>query len=181
MRGILVAGLVIAVTAFAGCADEPKPRFEESTETPSASDSTTSATAEPEPWEEKSKAGAKAFAGHWIATFNQAIVSGDTSSLESLSSPSCRTCNSVIERLKSIYSSGGFFEGDGYQVLYATPEEIRSDGQTSVAMRVQRSAERFKESKGAPLQRNPASKASYNAQLSWRNDAWRMDELVVFN
>ena len=67
MRGIVAAGLVVAVMALAGCTDEPEPRFEDPTETPSASESS-SAAAEPEPWEEKSKAGAVAFARHWVET-----------------------------------------------------------------------------------------------------------------
>ncbi len=77
MRGIVTASLVVAVMALAGCTDEPKPRFEEPTETPSASESTSSAAAEPEPWEEKSKAGAVAFAKHWVDTFNDAQAPGD--------------------------------------------------------------------------------------------------------
>ena len=68
MRGIVAASLVVAVMALAGCTDEPEPRFEEPTETPSASDPTSSAAAEPEPWEEKSKAGAVAFAKYWVET-----------------------------------------------------------------------------------------------------------------
>ncbi len=72
MRAIVTAGLVAAVMALAGCTDEPEPRFEEPTETPSASDPTSSAAAEPEPWEEKSKAGAVAFARHWVELFNEA-------------------------------------------------------------------------------------------------------------
>ncbi len=71
MRGIVTAGVVVAVMALVGCTDEPEPRFEEPTETPSASESS-SAAAEPEPWEEKSKAGAVAFAKHWVEMFNDA-------------------------------------------------------------------------------------------------------------
>ncbi len=81
MRGIVAAGLVIAMTALAGCTDDPQPRFEEPTESPSASESTSSAAAEPEPWEEKSKAGAVAFARHWVEVFNEAQTSGETAAL----------------------------------------------------------------------------------------------------
>jgi hypothetical protein len=180
MRGIARAALVLVLTAGAGCTDEPRPRFEEPTATPSASDSSSAAAVEKEPWEKKSKAGAVAFAKHWIDVFNQAAIDGDTRSLVALSAPGCGTCRSVAGRLRSMYDSGGFFKGDGYRVLFATPQDITDEGSTSVALRILRSAERLRESADAPLVTTPPSKATYNAQLSWRRGAWAMDELVVF-
>ena len=100
MRAIVTAGLVVAVMALAGCTDEPEPRFEEPTETPSASDPTSSAAAEPEPWEEKSKAGAVAFARHWVEHFNEAQDSrATTADLEASSTRGCETLSGDIAQI----------------------------------------------------------------------------------
>ncbi len=76
MRRIAGAALVLVLTAGAGCTDDPEPRFEDPTGSPSASDTTSPAADEKEPWEVKSKAGAVAFAKHWVEVFNEAQVVG---------------------------------------------------------------------------------------------------------
>ena len=102
MRAIVTAGLVVAVMALAGCTDEPEPRFEEPTETPSASDPTSSAAAEPEPWEEKSKAGAVAFAGIGLSLQRVLDATGDTAALEALSTVGACTCDSVHSAIEGV-------------------------------------------------------------------------------
>ncbi len=116
MRGILAAGVVIAVTALAGCTDDPEPRFEEPSESPSASEST-SAAADPQPWEEKSKAGAVAFARHWIDVFNEAQATGETSALKALSAEACKSCQGYIGQLDALYADGGHLETSGWKSL----------------------------------------------------------------
>jgi hypothetical protein len=179
MRGIVAAGLVIAMTALAGCTDEPRPRFEEPTESPAASDSTTSAAAEPEPWEEKSKAGAVAFARHWIDVFNDAQTSGDTYALQQSSSPQCATCAGFIGRLKRLYGDGGRFEGDGWRVLLAAPGPSAITDEAQVNLRIDRPAERIIAGDGR-VQRFPGGKSTYSAELVWSDGEWRMARLVQF-
>ena len=180
MRGIVAAGLVVAVMAFAGCTDEPEPRFQEPSDTPSASDPTSSAAAEPEPWEEKSKAGAEAFVQHWIETFNESIVSGETAGLATLSANGCVSCRNVILRTQKIYRRGGFNETKGWRVTQLALTPGQPLAQPTVALRVVRSAERYQESDEGPVLRNPASTATYKAELRWRDAQWLMDELVLF-
>lgn len=178
MRRILVTAALIAATALAGCSDEPEPRFEEPTESPTPSESTSSAAAEKEPWEEKSKAGAVAFARHWVDTFNEAQESGDVDELAALSSAGCKTCNGYVNQLRTLYGAGGTLESDGWNVLVVAPPPGQVKGAVEVTVRVNRSAQRVVEPDGT-TKRFPGGKATYSAELVWVN-GWRMDRLVRF-
>jgi hypothetical protein len=181
MRGIVAAGLVVAMTAFVGCSEEPEPRFAEPSETPSASASepTSSAAAEPEPWEEKSKAGAEAFVTLWVDTFNEALASGNTATLSRLSSNSCVSCIRFADRIETIVENGGSFQTKGWRVDDTNANDINGV-QTSVALNVLIRAERVREAAGEPTQSFPATKVIYRADLMWVDGAWSMGELVDF-
>jgi hypothetical protein len=177
MRGILAAGVVIAVTALAGCTDDPEPRFEEPTESPSASESTSPA-ADPQPWEEKSKAGAVAFARHWIDVFNEAQATGEVEDLAALSSPNCKTCRGYVDQLRDLYGAGGRLESEGWRVLVVAPSGGEITDKAEVTVRVNRSVQRVMDGDGKSEQ-FPGGKATYSADLVW-SDGWRMDRLVRF-
>jgi Family of unknown function (DUF6318) len=179
MRGFVAAAVVIAVTALAGCTDEPTPRFEEPTRTPSASDSTSSAAAEREPWEEKSKAGAVAFARHWVDLLNEAQVTGQVARLRATSTSQCVTCQDLAEQLESLYAKGGRVETDGWNVLLVGPPQGVAGGSAEVTIRVARAPQRVYDGDGPP-ERFVADRSTFSAGLVWKNEQWLMDELVRF-
>jgi len=179
MRGVLAIGVAIAVLAFAGCSDEPEPRFGDPTESPSASESTTSAAAEPEPWEEKSKAGAVAFARHWIDVFNEAMLSGSTKEMRAISGPGCKACEGYSDQIDDLYAKGGRLEGDGWVVDVSSvpPGPITSRAQ--VSLRITRTKQSVFTGKGA-VRKYDATHATYLAELGWTEATWRMASLEVF-
>ena len=179
MRGILAAGLVIAVTALAGCTDEPEPRFEEPTETPAASESTSSAADEPEPWEEKSKAGAVAFARHWVHALNEAQLSGDVRALRAASTERCVTCRDLAEQLEALYAAGGHVQTAGWKVLLVGPPPGDVTESVDVTLRIARAPQSVFEGNGPP-ERYDGDRTTFSAGLVWRDGQWRMDELVRY-
>jgi hypothetical protein len=170
-----VATAVVVPLLVAGCSDDPEPRFEPSP-SPSPTEST-SEPAQPQAWEVKSEAGAVAFAKHWIDVFNEAMPTGDTRKLESLSEPACKTCTAFAKRLESIYASGGFYESPGWRILQADASDNMPAGRAVLALRVRQGSERYKDTADSKIVENRASKASYSANLVWTGGTWRVREL----
>ena len=172
---IAVAAVVPLVVLGACSQEDPQPKFSPPSDSPSASESTP---ADPvvRPWEKKTEAGAVAFAKHWMDVFSAAMLSGEVDELLALSGPNCEACKNVAHRLVAVYSTGGMYETEGWRVLESDAAVSRS-GSASVGLRIRRSAETFRENAGGPKQSNPTSEASYNAILSWRDGAWRMERL----
>ena len=177
LRPLAVA--LVTALLVSSCNDEPQPRFERPTETPSPSESTSSAAAEQEPWEEKSKAGAVAFARHWIETLNDAQVSGDVEALKTSSSDKCVTCRDLAAQLESLYESGGRVETEGWEVLLVGPPPGSVSQSAEVTLRVARPPQRVFDGKGPP-QAFEGDRTTFAAGLVWQGDQWLMDELVRF-
>jgi hypothetical protein len=177
-RGAAAALLAVAVLGPSGCSDEPEPEFAPPSPSPSASDSPV---AEPtkEPWEKKTDAGAVAFAKHWMATFSEAMNSGDSAELRAISAPACNTCTAVADRIDAIESADGFYRTPGWKILRATPGPGTPDGEALVALRVLQGRETFKESADSEVVRYPDSRASYSARMTWSDGRWAMSELRV--
>lgn len=178
MRGIVTAGVVVAVMALVGCTDEPEPRFEDPTETPSASESS-SAAAEPEPWEEKSKAGAVAFAKFWVETLNDAQLTGDVAPLRESSTKECVTCRDLADQLEGLYGSGGRVETEGWEVLLVGAPSAEITNSAQVTLRVYRAPQRVFVTDGPP-KNFEGDRTTFSAGLVWQDGQWRMDELVRF-
>jgi hypothetical protein len=179
MRGIVAAGLVVVVMALAGCTDEPEPRFEEPTESSSASESSSSAAAWREPWEERSKPGAVAFARHWVETLNAAQASGDVQALRTSSSNKCVTCRDLAAQLEDLYASGGRVETEGWEILLVGPPQGSISQSAEVTLRVSRAPQRVFDGQGPP-EKFEGDRTTFAAGLVWQNGQWLMDELVRF-
>ena len=169
-RRVLAAAVCVPLL-LAGCSDDPEPQVAPPSETPASA--SPSAPPAPEPWQKKTNAGAVAFAKHWIDVFSDAMRSGRTDQLAALNGPDCDTCTNVVDRIASVYEAGGEYRTDGWKVLQADAVSDES-GNASVAMNVRRSAEVFRESSRAEPQSNPVSRASYSAQLGWKDGGWQM-------
>lgn len=141
-----VAAAVVVPLLAAGCSDDPEPNFGQSP-SPSPTEST-SAAAEPKAWEEKSEAGAVAFAKHWIDVFNEAKSTGETASLANVSGEACGSCSNFVDFLDELYGTGGRFESNGWRVTQVSPGTVRGMG-AEVSMRIRQSPEQVH-------RRNPA-------------------------
>lgn len=175
-RHRIAAAAAVPLLVVGGCSEDPEPIIEPPAETTSVADPTPTPEAK-EPWEEKSKAGAVAFAKHWFDAFGEAINSGRSADLRELSGKRCAACAAILRRIDSIESAGGFYESPGWRVLRVSKVERPASGEASMAVRVLQGAERFKESADSDVVRNPASRASYAVTLGWTDGFWQMTEL----
>jgi hypothetical protein len=170
--------LLVATLLLAGCSEEPQPRFEDPTPSPSET-SSSSAPPEREPWQVKSRAGAEAFAEHWIETFNEAQATGDTAMLRASSVASCKTCNGYAKQIERLYGAGGRLRSDGWTVLLAAAGPGQVTDEAQVNLRVSRSPQRVIAGNGQ-VRRFPGGRATFSAELEWRDGQWQMARLVQF-
>lgn len=175
-RWVVAAGVALLVT---GCSADPKPRLSEPSETPAVTSTPSpTASAEPEPWEVRSEAGAVAFVKHWLTAFNQAAKSGETESLRSLSAEGCGTCANFAALIEELYGSGGRLESDGWRVSEVAVAEGLPASRASVSVRIEQSAERIHR-RDEPVEVHPAGRATYTAELTWRQGRWSMTDFLL--
>ena len=81
---------------------------------------------------------AKAFVRYYIATINQALDSGNTTVIKSLSSPSCDSCAAVTKRIRDVYSAGGEIKGRGWHVttIQLLPHQPRTRPLVDVGLKL---------------------------------------------
>jgi len=173
--GTLAPGLAL-VAALSACGGDPAPRFEAE---PSAEPTTASpsASAEPEPWEERTDDGAVAFVAHWVAEFNKMRATGDTSELLKLSTDRCETCTNFVEYTDQIFSSGGSLETEGWSLISVSqPAEENSD-RPIISMRVDQAPQVLRESGTAEPEKFTGGKANFVAHLRWGDGRWLMHRL----
>lgn len=101
---LLLAGLnACGVGGTDGGAEDPRTGYAGPTTPPAAT--------------EDSRAGAMAFAEHFIATYNYAISTGDLNGLIPLEDVACLTCQALRRSLAQVYDNGGQITGSTWQML----------------------------------------------------------------
>lgn len=128
-RTVLALVLTGTLLLGAGCSDEgaeadPQPILPSSssaspTDEPTPSASPTEAPTMPAAAEELTRDGAAEFARHWVALFNYAQRTGDTSPLLEVSDPRCVSCSDARDAINEVYESGGSVDGNGWRVRQA--------------------------------------------------------------
>lgn len=109
--------LAIALGGLAGCGEQPDPKpVADPTPTPSATTPTPTAPALPTAATKHTKAGALAFAKHYIALINYAQATGDTDEMRNAGGRRCRSCRQLRQTVETIYSSGGTIDGGAWRV-----------------------------------------------------------------
>ena len=171
MRHLVAA--VAAVLVLGACSDDPTPRFEAD---PSDTPSLTPTPDEPEPWEEKSDEGAIAFVEHWVDTFNKSTVTGDSSALDDISSPSCVTCTNFIALTDDIYSAGGRVISDGWSIDSTSDPKV-SGKSTLISIDITQSPQVITRAAGEQAERYPGGDVDYLATIRWSGEwqMWAMD------
>jgi hypothetical protein len=176
-----LAGIVVSTLLLTGCsADDtvsapPRPR------TPTSPVTTTSPT--PAPPElptaarKNTKAGAVAFAHHYINLINFAAQSGDMDGLRWASQPQCRGCARLMQSIQKIYSQGGWIRTDGW-----SPRTWSSLGPTvglrqDVAVVVFMPSEARKTSASSEVTNSEATKGAINFRLQYSRQRWLVAEM----
>lgn len=120
----MVAGAVVAA-GVSGCQSNPAPKALPSKAPASTAAASPVAAAPTMPAAAKGTGpkAAKAFVRHYVDTVNYASATGNVAALRSLSANSCKSCDSVANRIASVYSAGGSIESAGWKVaaLSAVP------------------------------------------------------------
>lgn len=174
-RQLFVVAAAVPLLLVGACSEDPEPKFAPPSATPTPS-VTESAEPEPAAWEEKSDAGAVAFAKHWIATFNVAQESGRTTELTQLSHDGCQTCRGFVGHLNDIYTGNGRLESDGWIVRQAVSEKDDVDVRSVVTLRIKQTPQRVIHADGR-VEKFAGGMATFSAHLSWTDGAWAMSEL----
>ena len=133
---------------------------------------------EPEAWEVKSKAGAVAFAEHWIDELNLAMASAEVDGIRDLSDQSCQTCLDFADRLELIESRGGRFESEGWKILSLGKPQFLGEGAV-VAMRLHEGGEIVQETAQSDPVRNAGGEATWSVEMAWRSGQWQVADFRV--
>ena len=193
LRPLLVAALLAGSLGVAGCGGGPSP---DTAPTPSASAPTASTTpatptASPTPSASasptaptlpasaraRSKAGAVAFARHYVQLINYAGASGDTVPLQGNSLTSCVKCHDLSKGIDKIYDSGGFIAGGGWKVVAARSFGFRGD-YFFVDLAISSSPQVVVQKTGAPARTFPGAKRRLRSfVLRYNRQHWRLAEL----
>lgn len=177
LRACLGAGALALLLATSGCSDDPQPRVEPTVDSPAPSPSETTS-AEPAAWEVKSKAGAVAFAKHWVDVLNEAAATGELDALRSISSEKCESCGSFADLIESVYAAGRSFEGGTWQVVASVPTPDLDETVARVAMRIRQEPQRLVRG-NSTLRRYPGGMVTYSAHLDWAGSSWEMTDLEL--
>ena len=172
-----VASSLALAAALSSCGGDPEPQFEaEPSAEPSAS--SPSASAEPEPWEERTPEGAVAFAKYWTATFSEAFQTGETAALDEISAKQCEGCNFFVALIREVYDGGGSIDGDAWQLVnagWSSPESNDSIVAVTGTMRIP--AQIIRRSGEEPSEAAPLTER-YIFTVSWAGGRWQTTELV---
>jgi hypothetical protein len=84
----------------------------------------------------------------WVTARNQALISGDTTGVEALSAPACRTCENSIAPIAKVFENGGHFDTDGWEVV-ASRVKSRADGTAKVSAAIKYASGRTVPTAGA--------------------------------
>jgi hypothetical protein len=108
----------LACCVLAGCGGDGKPTSDPapSPASPSSSPTLTGAPTMPAAATAHTKAGAIAFVEFYIAAFNHAQATGDTSLLRRLATSDCKSCNDVAAAADMVYDAGGHISGGRWTI-----------------------------------------------------------------
>jgi hypothetical protein len=100
--------LAVSVLALGGCSGDPEPKFAPSeSSSPAASGS---------PSARQSPANPVATVRAWVAAQNDAMRTGDSSGVRSLSADPCEACDGLIDPIDKVYEAGGYFKTPGWRI-----------------------------------------------------------------
>ena len=167
--------VLAAVALLAGCSGDPKPKFSPTSSAPTSSSPSPD---KPKPWEEKSKAGAVAFAKHWVDVFNTAQATGETRPLDEVSSPHCGSCANFIKITHQIYDGGGSLQSDGWAVRSVTPGPRATNADQVFSLAIRQSPQKVTYADGS-TKTYTGGTAVFTAALVWAHDDWQMTRMDI--
>jgi hypothetical protein len=108
-RSAIVVAAVVLVLPLGACSEDPKPKFAPpESSSPAATSESTSA--EPSPSNPVGTVRA------WVEAQNDAMRTGDSSEVRSLSARPCQACDGMIDPIDRVYEAGGYFMTAGWRI-----------------------------------------------------------------
>jgi hypothetical protein len=140
----------LAWCVLAGCGGDGKPTSDPapSPASPSSSPTPTGAPTMPAAATAHTKAGAIAFARHYVDLINYAQATGDIDSLALVEGAKCESCKSVRQNLSSLYASGGWIRGGELAVVSADALSNAESHAFNVDLEVKTAPETVKDRSG---------------------------------
>ncbi len=176
-RGGYVAAVVacaaVAAGALAGCQGDG------SDPTPSPSQSASNSAPPPSPSESTSASPqgetAEEFISRFVVAQTALLNTGRASEYRALTSAGCRTCKSLLTRVRTIYSAGGSIETEGWSV--EGPMDVSGGGKTrSVRLQVVSAPTTLVESAGADPQELGGGPSTQVFKLRRAGSTWTVTE-----
>lgn len=173
-RGIssaLIAGVALAgVLAVGGCSSGSAP-----TTLPSLASTTPAASTSPESVEAQVEAAVR----HYFDVVNQALISGDTSELKSLSAPACG-CRTLVQFIESTFRSGRHPDGAKFVVTSVRVHDIRA--QTAAAeVAITVPAYKDLDKSGTPVQTYAEHRGRQDLSLVEQDSKWVITNGVLLD
>jgi hypothetical protein len=173
---------VVATLLVAGCSgDEPdaQPRK------PSAPSTSPVATTSPSPTppalpaaaRRNSKAGAVAFAHHYIDLINYVRTSGDSNSLRRRSSNGCASCSAIAEIAEQTYARGGFLHGGDWSITSSSVFAGVGQQDWQIITNINVANQAYQPRAGAPVQHRQSEKATLIFTVSRARQQWTVTNL----
>lgn len=192
---LYAAALAGAVTlTLAGCNGGEEP-----TETPTSSSSSTaspsgsgspsasgSGTASPSPSVSVSvpsaarahtEAGAVEFAKWAVGQADNGYVSGDSTTFQAISDPSCKGCKVVVDGIAKLKASGYHQKGPALVVNYSSAV-VKSQDAPAVELYISQSAVPMVHTSGVEADGPKAMKLKMRLELAWTPSGWRVREMT---
>lgn len=176
----LAAGVIAASLLLGGCGPNPAPR---SLPKPSTSPSPSSSTAPaatppvlPAAARLKTKAGAIAFARHYVDLINFAQATGRLDGLRAVEEASCKSCAKAESYLRDLYGHGGALHGGAFKVRSASALMNPATRGWLVEVGVLFGPQRVDHPSPTPDETPQGGRLPINVQVAWRSKGWRVLE-----
>jgi hypothetical protein len=114
-----VVGALALLLALTACGGDPKadPSPTPSTPVTTPVSTTPAAPVMPEAAKANTSAGALEFVRFYVTAFNHSEATGDVRSLVDASADECESCISVIDKVRDLYTAGGYSEGGQWRLV----------------------------------------------------------------
>lgn len=121
--------------------------------------------------------GAAAYAAFFFDQLNRASVAGDPDLLNGLSSPSCKTCNSMIASLRDLKDDGNHLSAGPLKVVYSSATVFDKERRQVLVSLKQESVSVLRKDGSVVRVTKPGS-GSYVATVSYEG-RWTIDRLQI--
>jgi hypothetical protein len=177
----LLAGLACAAS-LAGCDSNPSPAPLPSESPPSASPSATGTPsptppAMPDAAKGTGEKSAKAFVRYYIDALNFATSTGDTTKVRAASVPACMSCDSMLDKIETVYRDGGYFRGAGWTITDIKYQPLQPRSRPILSVGVQLAEQEMLERQGGQVERFEGGPNRLTLKLVMSEVNWQVQKL----